>query len=118
MTFDLCTPPQREPWSYAKLKEADYTSEFNIGEKAGLLVTHKESRGYSQEVYTRLFVIYDANGNIVSANTTQEQWYKMWPNGNYCELTIPEMPKTTGEYTLHLFFNGELVTTQDFKIVD
>lgn len=118
MTFDLCTPPQREPWSYAKLKEADYTSEFNIGEKAGLLVTHKESRGYSQEVYTRLFVIYDANGNIVSANTTLEQWYKMWPNGNYCELTIPEMPKTTGEYTLHLFFNGELVTTQDFKIVD
>jgi len=118
MTFQLCTPPNREPWSYAKLKETDFTTDFKVGEKAGLLITHEKERGYSRDIYTRLFVIYDSDGKIIMASTTQEEWYKMWPNGDYCELTIPKMPQTVGEYTLHLFFNGQLVTTQDFSIVE
>lgn len=118
MTFQLCTPPNREPWSYVKLKDTDFTTDFKVGEKAGLLITHEKERGYSPDIYTRLFVIYDSDGKIITASVTQEKWYKMWPNGDYCELTIPKMPQAVGEYTLHLFFNGQLVTTQDFSIVE
>ena len=62
--------------------------------------------------------IYDKDGNFVTSSSSTNEWYMMWPNGNACELDIPTMPTSAGEYTLHVFFNGQLVATTEFKITE
>ena len=77
-------------------------------------VTKKTSQ--KQDVVTTLYVIRDADGKVVSAKTESRTWDDMWDN-RYGELTIPEMPKTPGNYTVEIYFDGEAVTTQSFTIL-
>lgn len=117
MTFRLCAPPSREPWRSTDRK-VEYTSEFVSGEKAGIVIDIDSSKnhGDSIENITRLFVIYNNEDIPVVVTSTQMEWNYMWPTGNTCELTIPEMPTAIGEYKLCLYFNGQFVTEQSFTI--
>lgn len=120
MTFQLCTPPDPDDWSLEDLASdgSDFTTEFKSGEAAGIVIQLTKERGSEEVNYTRVFAIYDEDNNLVEVSSSQNVWYKMWPKGKTCELTIPKMPQAAGEYSLHLFFNGQLVTTQQFTIIN
>jgi len=120
MTFRLCTPPFADNWTQGDLADdgSDYTNEFKADDLAGIVIQLNKDVGTSKDIYTRTFAIYDQDNRLVAVSETQNYWHYMWLTGRVCTLSIPTMPKDTGEYTLRLFFNGQLVTTQEFTITE
>lgn len=117
ITFSLCAPPSWNYWDRFDLSDEDYTTEFKIGQKAGILLQLDKEYGSSRDEIFRVFAVYDKDDNLVACGYTTGRWNNMWNNGN-CALDIPYMPETAGEYTLKLFFDGQFVTEQNFTIVE
>ena len=115
MTFKMCIKPSKKNWDRHDLSSDDYTSSFKIGEKAGFLVKMDKKYNTSSDKITTLFVIRDESGNIVSTATSTKTWTKMWYQ-RYCELDVPQLPETAGEYSISVFFNGALAHTQNFTM--
>lgn len=120
MTFRLCTPPFADNWTQGDLASdgSDYTNEFKTDDLAGIVIQLNKDVGTSKDIYTRTFAIYDQDNCLVAVSDTQNYWHYMWLTGRTCTLSIPTLPKEAGEYTLRLFFNGQLVTTQEFTITE
>ena len=62
-----------------------------------------------------LYVIRDAEGKLISANSESRTWDDMWDD-RYGELTIPAMPEKAGQYTVEIYFDGAFATIQNFTI--
>ena len=113
-TANLClTTNVKGDWS-----SKHFTNTFKIGDKAGVLVEKTKQHNYSGLEFSRVFAIYNKDGKLTNVGSTTNQWYKMWPDGDACELDIPSMPTEAGEYTLYVYFNGQLVTTQEFTVTE
>ena len=115
MSFRMCWTPDVADWDRYDLSEDDYTTVFAVGDKASYLVYLSKEYNISYDEIVTLFVIRDEAGKIVSANTQTRLWIDMWYRG-YCELDLPALPETPGEYTVDIFFNSMAVTTQSFTI--
>lgn len=115
MEFNMCKTPKAKNWDRYDLKKSDYTTEFESGKKASFLVRMKQSYSTSSDSITTLFVIRDENGTIISSSTVTKKWTDMWYR-NYCELDIPEIPKSAGKYTISVYFNGSLANEQAFTV--
>lgn len=115
MTFRMCKTPDTQNWTRYHLSDSDYTNTFSVGQNASFLVQLDKSYGTSGDNIVTLFVIRDENGTVVSADTHSQTWSDMWYR-NYCELDIPNMPKSAGNYTISVYFNGSLAAAQDFVI--
>ena len=111
----MCKTPKAKNWDRYDLKKSDYTTEFESGKKASFLVRMKQSYSTSSDSITTLFVIRDENGTIISSSTVTKKWTDMWYR-NYCELDIPEIPKSAGKYTISVYFNGSLANEQAFTV--
>ena len=116
MTFRMCKTPSNKNWDRYDLKSSDYTTTFSAGQKASFLVKLDKSYGTSSDTIVTLFVISDSEGNLVSVSSTSSTWTNMWYK-YYCELDIPSLPDDPGEYTVSVYFNGQLANTQEFTIV-
>ncbi len=117
LTFQMCKYPGYEGWDRYALSDADYKTTFSVGESASFLVHLDKTYGTSSDAIVALFVTRDENGAFVSATTSSKSWSDMWYR-NYCELDIPAMPKTVGNYTMSVYFNGGLAATHDFVITE
>ncbi len=115
MEFKLCKRPDWKYWDHYDLKKSDYTNSFSIDEKVSVVVHLNKTQKKSTEKITTLFVIRDSNGNIVNTGYDLETWNKMWTN-RYCELDVPSIPKTPGEYSISIFFSGMLAHQQNFTV--
>lgn len=113
--FDMCKTPSVANWNVYNLSRSDYTTSFPIGRKASFLASTPYAYKESEDVIVTLFVITDANGNIISTASQSGSWSSMWRRG-YCELDIPEMPKEAGSYNISIYFNGALANRQDFTV--
>lgn len=118
--FEFCRVPDKENWTPGNVKQADYVNTFKVGEKIGLVMV--TSGHYIPEVQKEiLFVIRDAEGNVVPELIAQEtvNWKLMWnityPRAN---LTLPKEPTAPGEYKLYLYFDGAAVAVLDFIITE
>lgn len=117
MEFKMCKTPKNKNWDRYDLSKSDYTTTFSIGEKASFLVRLRNEYSTSSDQITTLFVIRDESGLIINTSTTTQTWTKMWYR-NYCELDIPSIPQTAGNYTISIYFNGALATEQSFSITE
>lgn len=117
MEFKMCRTPSHKNWDRYDLSSSDYTTKFQAGEDASFLVRMRHEYDVSSDKIVTLYVIRDTDGNIVSAATTSATWSSMWRK-NYGEFDIPELPQTPGEYSVSVYFNGELANTQTFTIVE
>lgn len=115
MSFKMCIKPSEKNWDRHDLSSDDYTRSFSIGTKAGFLVKMDKKYNTSSDKITTLFVIRDESGNIVSTATSTKTWTKMWYQ-RYCELDIPALPSSAGNYSISIFFNGALAHTQSFTM--
>lgn len=115
MDFAMCWTPDVADWDRYDLSNDDYTNTFAIGDKASFLVYLDTEYNISYDEIVTLFVIKDAEGKIVSADTHTRQWIDMWYRG-YCELDVPALPQTAGDYTVDIYFNGKSVTTESFTV--
>ena len=115
MDFAMCRTPDVADWDRYDLSNDDYTNTFAIGDKASFLVHLETEYNISYDEIVTLFVIKDVEGKILSADTHTRQWIDMWYRG-YCELDVPALPQTAGDYTVDIYFNGKSVTTESFTV--
>ncbi len=114
-TFSMCKTPEWPYWDRYDIEDSDYTTTFAPNEKASFLLHVDKSYGYSDDVIETLFVITNAEGKLISANTTSEVWDDMWYL-YYCALDIPALPSEAGNYTVNIYLNGQLAGIQSFTI--
>lgn len=107
MEFKLCRTPSYTGWDRYDLSSDDYTTNFEIGENASFLIRMHHEYNTSDDMIEILFAFRDENGVVVWTSTTSSTWTKLWYK-NYCELDIPSLPQTPGEYAVSIYFNGAL----------
>lgn len=117
MEFMMCKTPAFSGWDRYDLSRSDYRTEFTVGEHASFLIRMHHAYDTSSDEITALFVIRDGNGEIVSTPSVSSTWTNMWYR-NYCELDVPSIPQTPGNYNISVYFNGFLVNENPFYVVN
>ena len=117
IVFKMCKRPSKNNWSYTSVPDKDYTDTYKVGTKAAFVARLRNKYNTSSDVITILYVIRDANGKLISSETTAQTWTSMWYK-YYGELDIPSIPSTPGNYTIEVYFNGAWVHDQSFKVVE
>ena len=116
--FRMCWTPDDAGWRWYNLYESDFTTTFKVGEKASFVLRLDTNYHDDQDDIETLFVVRDADGKVVSANTGRTRiWVAMWDQ-RYSELDMPAMPQKSGDYTVDIYFNGALVTTEKFTVTE
>ena len=116
MSFQLCNRPEGESWNWTNLSDSDITSTFAVGQRIGILGQLHGKYGVSSDPITAVFVIRDAEGNLVCYSAETRAWSDMWEM-SYGEIDIPQIPTEPGSYTVTMYFNGLYVTQKSFTIV-
>lgn len=116
ITYRMCHRPEKEKWTRYDLSDSDFTTEFEVGEEVSLLV--KLSRRYAvyDDDITSLYVIRDETGKVVTYSHYTRTWDEMWYQ-YYCEMNVPKVPTTPGNYTMTIYYNGLYTGTVDFTII-
>ena len=115
LTFRMCKTPENPAWSQADVPEANYVNTFAPGEKASFAIFIGTVYGVSEESVRTLAVIRDESGNVVDTVTVTRSWSSMWYR-NFGKLDLFELPTAPGNYTVEVYFNEMLATTQNFTI--
>lgn len=117
MSFYMCRTPDKANWDRYDVPRSDYTKTFKIGVKASFLVELWDSYKKSKDKVTVTYIIRDDAGVPVSLNSVESTWNKLW-NKKFCELDIPQMPETAGQYTVDIYFNGQIINkdTLNFSV--
>lgn len=116
ISFSMCKTPNVENWDRHDVSKSSYTTSFKVGESASFVMHLDRNTSSSKENVVTLYVIRDADGNLVSSKYESRAWNSMWYN-RYGKLTIPFMPEIPGTYTVTIYFNGTAVTDQTFEIL-
>lgn len=117
LNFRMCRTPAKEAWALADVPATDYINTFVPGEKASFAITIGKVYGISEEEVRTLAVLRDENGNVVDTFSFARSWSSMWYK-NFGKLDLPNLPQTPGNYTIEVYFNEAIVTTQSFTIVE
>ena len=119
---NLLVTPDQENWTYQDILKSDYTSTFQSGQKASLLLHLNQSfYTYSTDI-TVMYVIRNSDGKVLNDLVSQvaTNWSDMWDGANYryCELDIPAIPTEPGDYTLYIYFNNLAASTISFSVTE
>ena len=117
ISTNMCIAPDKANWTHKDVKKDAYTDSFKVGQKAGLVLQLNHIYDTSSDTITAMYVIKDAQGKLVSWNSTSQTWTSMWYK-YYGELDIPSIPSVPGNYTIEVYFNEAIVTTQSFTIAE
>ena len=93
----------------------EYKTTFIPSDSIYMKISLAKRPGSSDDKITVLFVTRDANGNVVHNSYTTLVWKNMWTNRE-CILAIPHTPENAGNYSIDIYFNGQLVTQQPYTI--
>ena len=116
MTFTMCITPDKEYWTKDDIREADKTTTFEVGQSASFTMSLNRATEQVDDMVVTLYVIHDAEGNLISNAYESRTWDEMW-SYRQGKLTIPFMPEMPGTYTVDIYFDGMLATTQTFEII-
>lgn len=111
----LCKTPEEEDWDRFDLEDSDYTTSFASGDKVSILFKLSERYTVSDDNITTLFVFRDQDGRVIEYAEINQAWKDMWYQF-YCEMDIPYVPVSAGEYTLDIYFDGTFVTNLTITI--
>lgn len=117
MVFRMCKTPEISNWTRHDLKNSDYTTEFNHGDKASFTMRLTKVYGFSDDPVTILYVIEDENSAIVSIESVETTWNDLW-DMYYGAIDVPNIPAVAGDYILTIYFNAAFVTEQEFTILN
>jgi len=114
--FRMCKTASLQEWDGETLEDIEFVSTFTTGQSGSFLVEiTKENIVLTDDSVEILYVIRNAESAPIFHSTTTTTLAKMWKH-DYCKLQMPPMPTTAGTYTIDVYFNGGLTTTQQFKI--
>ena len=115
MEFSMCKTPKKNGWTHKHVPSSDYTTSFKVGTRASFVMHLNKKTTKTDAMVVTLYVIRDAEGKLISANSESRTWDDMWDE-RYGELTIPAMPEKAGQYTVEIYFDGAFATIQNFTI--
>jgi hypothetical protein len=115
ISFNMCRTPSFTGWDRYDLSSSDYTTDFEVGEKASFLVRLRNEYDTSPDNIVTQYVIRDEAGNIVSTAYEEGTWTSMWYR-NYGEFDIPSLPSAEGKYKISIYFNGDLAGEVNFTV--
>lgn len=115
LTFAMCRVPNVQNWGKSDLTDSCYTTAFKPNERAAFLVYNSKSDAIIGENVIITFVIRGENGMPISKDEQTFRWSDMWLDG-YCPLEMPKTPSISGKYTVEIYFNGGIVTEQQFTV--
>lgn len=120
ISANLLVTPEIVEWTYRNVGVNDFTDTFALGEKISILLEADKEFSFPRDEVNILYVIRDGSSNVVSELIAQESmtWWDMWvdEDHHFCELNLPRVPDTPGNYSLALYFNGYAIMTITFKI--
>lgn len=121
LTFRMCRTPKDVNWKWYSLLETDFYDSYAPNTSASFVISMKKMPQLVGGDIKTLFIIRDENGRLVGSpqEGRTRSWHSMWSsfNGFYgTELDMPTMPQTPGNYTVEIYFNNALVTTEAFAI--
>lgn len=116
MTFSMCVTPNKENWTVDDVPSSNITNTFQVGQKASIMIRVFKTYDFDWTDYVTMYVIRDENGTFISADTNTRTWAAMWEKGR-CNLDIPALPDTPGNYTVTVYFNGRYTGSQEFTVV-
>ncbi len=111
----MCATPEPGNWNWSALSQDAYKTDFSMGETAGFVVWCSAELELAETETWATYVLRDAEGNLIDISHLQYQWNTIWSQ-NICQLDAPFMPNLPGNYQLSIYFDGMLVTTQNFTI--
>lgn len=115
MTFSMCETPSKKNWDKDDIKSDDFKTTFAADEKASFLVKLSKNPKTSKDIIIISYVVRTKENTVVNISSTSTTWKKMWTN-RYCELNVPAIPTTAGEYSISIYFNGSFAHSQNFTI--
>lgn len=116
LKFRMCKSSSLLEWDGKDLEDIEFVSTFATGASGTLLVEiTKENITLTDDSVEILYVIRNEKTIPIFHSTTTSSLAKMW-TGDYCKLQMPPMPTAAGAYTIDVYFNNGLATTQQFKI--
>lgn len=122
ISANLLMTPDADPWTYRNVSKDDFTNSFSVGTPVSILLQAHKEFSFPRDEVNILYVIRDSSSNVVSELISQESfsWWDMWvdTDHHYCELNLPAIPETPGNYTLALYFNGYAIMTYEFTIIE
>ncbi len=107
--------PKGENWKPGNLGADDYRNVFDSSEQAGILITSDLRPVDSKDPVLVEIVICNGGGQAMSVIRAESDWDTLWTKNN-CLLAIAHLPQEDGAYTLHIFFNGALVCSQNITV--
>ena len=107
--------PAGENWKADNFDADDYRIQFGPSEAAGILITSTLRPVESENPVLVEIVICTGSGETVSVISTETSWDDLWVKSS-CLLAIPQLPQQTGSYSLHVFFDGTLVCSQNITV--
>ncbi len=107
--------PENGNWKPSDFDLNDYRIVFDPSEQAGIWITSALRPVSSENKVLVDMVICDEGGKVVASIASETVWNDLWKKSN-CVLPITQMPQTAGAYTVHIFFDGSLVCSQNIDI--
>lgn len=115
LEFSMLKTPKFPDWGRYDLTDEDYTNAFAVGDKISYLVRFDKLQQASDDTVEILYVIRNADGATILHSSETSTWEDMWAT-SYCKLNIPIMPGAAGAYTIDVYFNGALASSQTFTV--
>ena len=111
----LCIRPEGDNWSATEIPEDQFVNAYTHGQKIGLVLRSDFEPEMSLEAVTILFVLRDTDGTLLYYGHIQVNWTDLWDD-TLCQLDIPWLPEESGEYSVCLYFNAQIVTELTFSL--
>lgn len=115
--ISLWTLPSKENWNYTDL--ANHKDTFASDEKIAVCLEINAVNSSTDEV-TLLYVLRDADGNVVNDISKVLPWNDIWYSRRHAgEIPLPAKPgeaSVAGDYTLEIYVNGKLLAETGLTI--
>ena len=112
LQVNLCKRPSTGSWTQS---DAEYTNNFETGEKAGLVLFLSKRLEEADVELDITTVITNEENDLVDISASTVSWNDIWSQ-NYFTLNIPGMPTESGCYHLCLYFNNMVLFDADFSV--
>ncbi len=112
----MCLRPEREFWNWTHVGSESFTTSFAVGQRAGFVLALRKDALSAPDSTLVTYTVKDSQGNLIHLDTATSLWSNLIQGKNGA-LNIPFMPDQPGQYSISIYFNGKLVTVQNFSIV-
>jgi hypothetical protein len=111
----LFLEPDSSNWTYRNLSVS--RTEFLPSESIAFAIEAISTIQSSEEEIQVLYVVRNADGEPVDYYASTYTWDEMWSNSLHVGA-LQRTPQAVGDYTLEFYFNGQLVRSKEFSVVD